>query len=370
MIEKMREIYALELSLLAKELKRFEGFYIDKFYEIGSNSFRIRISRKGTRAELICTLKNGIWDATEVPLQDSASNFTMAMRKRITGFLISWIKQAENDRIIMFGLSKGDAQMTLIFEMLGKGNLIVSDQDTKISLAYRQESFRERDIRNGKTYIMPKNDFLPYGSIMLAKERVLKGNGSIISELSKAINIGPLYLEEAIARCGINPRANISGVPADGLDKIINEIDKIISSAGKEYSIYSKNGEMVDYSACNIKKYDGLEHAEFGSVMETLREFYSKRIIQEQQAPKENKELKDLLASIEKQKKLAENTVEMIENNKMTAESIFKNMNDINYIIRILQKEKRITKEELQNRIRDIKIIDLDLKSKTVTVEV
>jgi predicted ribosome quality control (RQC) complex YloA/Tae2 family protein len=370
MTEKMREIYALELSLLAKELKRFEGFYIDKFYEIGGDSFRIRMSRKGVRAELICSLKKGLWEATEVPVQDSASNFTMAMRKRTAGFLISGIEQVANDRIIMFSLSKGDAKIKMIFEMLGKGNLIIAEQDMKVSLAYRQESFRDREIRNGKPYSMPKNDFLPYGSVRLAKERILKGKGSIISDLSKAVNIGPLYLEEAIVRCDLNPRLSSSEISAEQIDKIMDEIDNIASSAGGKCTIYSKNGEHVDYSVCKIKKYEAFERKEFGSVMETIREFYSKGILQVETIPKENKELKDVLASIDKQKKLAEDAVEMIESNKMIAESIFSRMNEINVIISMLQREKRITKEELQKASGSIKIIELDLKSKMVTIEV
>ena len=363
----MREIYALELSLLAKELKRFENFYIDKFYEIGEGAFRIRISRSGDRAELICAFKRGIWEAKEIPVQESATNFAMAMRKRVNGFLISKIEQAANDRIILFKLSKGEARMSLALEMLGKGNLILLDENMKISLAYRQESFKDRDIRNGKAYSMPKNDFLPYESISSIKQRAALG-GSIISVLSKAVNIGPLYLEEALARCNIDPKSAAASIPPPALDRLIGVISDIISNAGKDYFIYSRDGKLVDYSACVIKKYENLVQTRLPGIMETIRDFYSNEVTKS--TPKENKELNDLLASIEKQKKLVQESDTMIESNKMAGEAIFSNMKEINRMIEKLQKERRITKEDLQKTFDHIRIIELDLKNKTVTIEV
>jgi predicted ribosome quality control (RQC) complex YloA/Tae2 family protein len=91
--------------------------------------------------------------------------FCMYLRKHLTGTRIDEISQAQNDRIVIIRLSKnsqteGDAgsrKYNLIAELTGRaGNIILTDEDTKILMTMLKREIRERDLRIGSAYTLPQ----------------------------------------------------------------------------------------------------------------------------------------------------------------------------------------------------------------------
>ncbi|HUC38532.1 MAG TPA: NFACT family protein [Candidatus Acidoferrum sp.] len=366
----MREISALELSLLVKELRKYEGFHIDKFYELSKGSFRIRLSRGGTKADLLCVLKRMLCSMSSLEIPEEPSSFAMAVRKRIANFTIQSIEQLASDRIIVFKLVKGESSASIILEMMGKGNLIMTDNDGIITLAYMQADFKDRKIRNGEKYTPPRNDFVGYNSFDRLAERVKEAEKgtTLIAFLAKNVNVGSLYLEDALNRAETNPRVKIGAMAAKELGSCIYALKEEIKSAQDgNYFIYRKDGVISDYAVCEIMKYSDFESEKVAS----LQELYD--IIYESEAsahPEESEREKELKASIERQRELIKETAEEIESNKEIAEKIFNNMNAINALIEEVRSNKRITKEELQAKTHKIKILDVDLKDKEITIEI
>lgn len=366
----MREISALELSILAQELQQFVGFHIDKFYETSPGSYRMRLSKAGVHADMMCVLKKMICRASSIDSAEAPTSFAMGVRKRVSGFVIGSIEQVANDRILVFGLTKRDERASMIFEMMGKGNLIITDKDMTITLASLQVDFRDRSTRSGKTYAPPKNEFVTYQNLddLAGRVRESEEGSTLISVISKNINLGALYLEDALIGAGLDPKAKLGSINATDIKKAIDGIkQEIQSSKAERYLIYLDGGNAVDYSVCDIKKYSGLESKVFGSFQETLDAFYSMGAAA---APTESKAEKELKASIERQRELIKSTAEEIESNKEIGEAIFNNMNGINSMIGELKRNKRMTVEELQARTQGIKILGIDLKEKKVTIEV
>lgn len=295
------------------------------------------------------------------------SNFAMAARKRISGFSIDSVEQLAGDRIILFRLSKRDDKASLILEMQGKGNLIITDKDMKITLAYLQEDFRERSVRVRELYLPPKNDFVKYGAMeeLIGRAEGAEKETTMMSFLARNLNIGSLYLEDSLRRVGIDPRARLHLLGPSGMVKAIGAIEAEIRLAGGGGCIlYLENGGPKDYALCEIEKYAALQQ-ERCTLQEALERFYV-----EKEMPHESVEERELFASIEKQRALVGGIGPQIESNKAVAEIVFRNMKEINRMIAEARKNRRITKEEMNEVFRRVKTLEVDLKKKSFTIEI
>src|SRR5580693_1360814 len=102
----MRGISTAELAVLVNELQSYVGFYIDRFYEVSDGKFRLKLSKNKVQPNIQIILAHTINKTNYIEKQEQASNFTIAVRKRIEGFNIKSIKQLNNDRIVLFELKK------------------------------------------------------------------------------------------------------------------------------------------------------------------------------------------------------------------------------------------------------------------------
>lgn len=299
----MRTLSAAELSVLAGELKELEGFSIDKFYESGENSFRLRLKRGKEKAALQIILSRTINRTKYQEPQSRPSNFAMAVRKRTEGSKIESISQLDGDRIMVIGLEKNGDRVNVIIEMFGGGNLILADGGMVIDLAYRQAKFVDRVVEKGAVYAPPKH----------------------VSRRQESAN------------------------------------------AVRSAVFFNAAGRAVDYSAFG-GDVAGLVKKEYATLQEALDDFYHYGIELEQ--PQESEQERQLRASIEKQKELISKVGDQIGTNKTIAETIFRNMESINRLIGEARKNRRITKEELNAMSTEIKTIEVDLKKKSITIEV
>ncbi len=302
----MRVISAAELAVLAKELQDMYDFYIERFYEVSEGRFRIKLKRGKEQCNLQIILSHTINRTSYVEKQDQPTNFAMAVRSKIEGFQIKEIRQMNNDRILALALKKSDKEMNMIIEMFDKGNIILSDKSMNMLLVYRQRQFKDRIIKPNVEYKPPKQP------------------DSYKIEVPKVVN--PVIFRD-------------------------------------------KDGNAVDYSMAMPDKYKNFEKQEFSSLQELLDAFYFENPVGIEEE-KESEVVQQLRASIEKQRKILQDIDESISESKRMGDVVLSNMNRLNVMISELKKNKRITKQEAQSLFSDINIIDLDLKNKTITIEV
>ncbi|MEM3827480.1 MAG: NFACT family protein [Candidatus Micrarchaeaceae archaeon] len=373
----MREITTIEVSALVNELQSIRGFYFDKFYEVGRGRFRFRLSRQGEKEELLCILKHALNLTHYIEKGKQESNFYAAVRKRITGYKIERIEQLNEDRIIKITASRGEEEIGIVFEMFGKGNLLIVDKDMKILLAYTQAEFKDRSVRSGILYQPPQSKAVPLSmansqSVLRIISECKDKSTGITAFLSKSMNIGALYIENAIAGSGVNTKEEVDKVSGEEAARIAESIAAIKRyTTAPEPIVYRANGNAVDYAICSISKYEGLASIEaqhVGSLQEAL-DIYYHEITEENNRPEEAGEIKAIRKSLERQRELLKSVEEEEEHSRKAGETIFKNMELLNKVISELREKKRISVEELQNMFPEIKIIGLDLKDKTVTIE-
>jgi len=370
----MREMNSLELICLIKELGVIEEFYIDQFYQVDENKFRFKLSKKGEKANMQCILPIALYRTEVLEIKESASNFSIAVRNRINGYKIKKISQFNSDRIILINLEKGELKINIIFEMFGKGNLVLTDNEMKILLAYKVHEFKDRSVKPNATYMQPKSSSV---NILDRKsvESVVKGmkgkdiQTNVAAYLVKRIGIGSIYIEEALSRAGFGQSTKVNELNDKELDSLANSINEIINECLNKpiFLAYKKESTIFDFSLCRTSKHSGIETEEFNSFESILDIGYQNaEIIVEEK----NEEAEKTKASIEKQKEFLKDIDKEIAENKRAGTYLINNMHEINKLVQEARSKKNPKPEELQSIANNIEVLSINMKNKSMKIKI
>ena len=375
----MREITALELAALVNELRqKLPGLYVDKFYEIDENIFRLRLSKRGLQEDLIIDLTKTMNLTQYVEKGDNPSNFSIAVRKQITGFSIEALEQQGIDRVVTIRMRKGDSTVNLIIEMFGKGNLVVSDGSMKILLAYKVHDFKDRKIRPGEQYINPKGTAMAVHAQGLDKKAVseqleaaVAAKQNIYQALSRALGIGTIYVAEVLDSLGVDRQTPVSEITKEELSRILDRVEKVTGYITEPEPVLYRDpeGKAADYSLYDMdKSHPGLvaeRHRDIQEVLDILSHEEMSRVAKNVKSAKEE----EIESSIAKQESILSEMDSQIAANKTAGEAIFRNMGTVNKLIEYARATRKPTKEELKKMFPGLVIDDVDLKEKTITIE-
>ncbi len=371
----MRGITSIELHREIKEIRPLiEGSWLRKFYELGDGTFRISFYKSNAKTTLFIDLSCTINATSYQEPSPQASGFAMGIRKRLKNAKVTAIRQLSSDRIAEFRLSTYAGERMLIVELFGKGNLIIADPSTgRIEICYRNFASGSYLIKPGAVYKPPKamHDIFSAGENgikeILSSAESAEGT-SAIQAVSRSITIGPLYIEEALARCGINPRdpfkKNMAGTISESIYSIFHEAE---SSSPRIY--LSSDGNIKDYAICKLSRYAPLQEKQKESLNDILEELS----IPERKAKVEAEPKKLVVAketSLETQRKHMEESSASAQKYREAASKIYENLQQINYMFSLIRESRGITAEELGKSISGIKIIRIDYSKSIVEIEV
>jgi predicted ribosome quality control (RQC) complex YloA/Tae2 family protein len=303
----MRSILSQELTQLVKELQWMKGFHIAKFYESKADVFRLRLTKKGESADLRIILCKTVNKTVYIDETGPATGFAASFRNVLDNAAILGISQLNHDRIIEIDVAKGGTAFKIILEMFGKGNLLVTDSTDKIVIVYKRHKFADRDVIPGAIYTPPKNENMTEHILLEAMPVIYR----------------------------------------------------------------NENGMIVDYSIGKTpQKYEGLAKEKSGSLEELLdRVYYEDEKVESTPEDLERKKREqEITHSIEKQEKMINGAEKDIEANRLAGQAIFSNMTVINKMIEEARQKKHITVEELAAIFPSLKIKNIDLKDKTITI--
>ena len=374
----MREISTIELYAAVHELEKFSSYYIEKVYELPGMRFRIRLGKSGADQANILIIPGKVLGITDqIELVESPTNFAVALRKRRMNSQIDAIKLYNYDRIVSIEMHKGPVKANLIIEMFNNGNVILADDKMNILLAYERREYSDRNIAHGQQYAPPKNKPITIEDIydikrLESKLEALAGSSpgtGIAKLLGSSLNIGSLYAENSIMECKYATGQKAGEMQKEQLHKIAERLNALTHfMESPKPRIYADAGKAADYAICDIKKYELLERNDFDTVSAMLNAFYSAAA--EPARVQESRKSLELKASIRKQQEIIEKAQADMEAHKRIAEAIFNNMQLINQLVRKASEMKRFTKEELQEMFPSIKISKVDLKEKSISIEI
>ncbi len=370
----MRELYTLEILRLVRELKALEGFYVEQFYEVERNKFRIKLSMGGEKINLQCMLPYAINRTEFIELREEATNFSIAVRKRIANSKIKQVSQLNNDRIMAIALERAGSETNMIFEMFGKGNMIVADSKMMITLAYSIHDYKDRSVRPNRKYEPPRNS-----SVNIMDPREIKAvcgamgssgpDSTVANYLNKRIGIGSMYLMEAITRSGIAPESRVRDVDRKLYGKISDSINGIVRECTEnpKFLVYNGNGVASNFALCEMSRYSLLKADECASLEACLDIFYrnSPTAVTERSGDE-----KKISASMEKQKGILQGIDKEIRESKAMGDYIMNHMHELNSMIDSIRSNKNITEDEIKEIPSGARILSLNKKNKSVRIEV
>ena len=141
----------MELKAAVCSMADLYGLFINKFYLVSDDEFRLKLSKTGIKANLNCKLCYAFNRTSYIKRGEEVtqSTFEGALRKRIDNFIISKMDLINDDRIIDIQIEKSDTKKHLIIEMFSKGNIVLTDENYKIDLVYKPKEYRDRRIEVG-----------------------------------------------------------------------------------------------------------------------------------------------------------------------------------------------------------------------------
>ncbi|MDE1851640.1 MAG: NFACT family protein [Candidatus Micrarchaeota archaeon] len=367
----MRELSSIELKVVVDNLSATVGNgYLRKFYDLGNGSFRIGFYSDSQNHMLYIRLAEVMNLTGFAEEAGEATQFAMAMRKRIENAKVVGISQKGSDRIVIIGLEAAGSRHDIIIEMFGKGNMILADGNGTIELCYKRLEYADRAIRPKERYRFPKSSSYPFEELDAGKLRevaalAVDDGSKMIVALSKYVNVGPLYMEDAILRAGLDPKAKLSREDEARIAGSIADLFARIKEPRPR--AYIEDGKVVDYALADIRKYDTLESKEYGSLDAMLDELHMRERTAVEDPRK--RRIEELDVNIAKQRELAINLMKESEELAAAAGKIYENMHMINSIIGSFRSRKGVTLQELRAEFGDI-VKGLDLKNKTVIIEV
>jgi predicted ribosome quality control (RQC) complex YloA/Tae2 family protein len=378
----MRDIAAIEVGAVVDELRtRLDSAFFKNFYELGGGAFLLALSRERKEVDVYIRPNKTI-NATSFREQPpEPTQFAKSVRKLLAGARLRSVEQHGLDRIVTMAFEARGGERRLVAELFGKGNLLIVGKGDITELAYRNVSFRERETRRNMVYGFPKSgsigpeEMTPEGLARVIKE-VEGSEGKLISELSRRIGIGPMYIEDAIARAGLDPNAPASGQDV-GRSGIAREILSLLKAAGAPSPLIYRDradNEYVDFAILPLQKYKGskgIEGIPFrgeSPMNDLLDELYRKERSTGVDSGKAGK-IRELESSIGKLRKQKEELSGKAEEYAAVGNRIFERMGDINALIAQARAAKPKSAKDLEG-VPGIAIKSVDPKSKTIKIEI
>ncbi|RJS70782.1 MAG: fibronectin-binding domain-containing protein [Candidatus Syntrophoarchaeum sp. WYZ-LMO15] len=280
-----------DIAAVVLELRSFIGARIDKSYQHGTNTIRIRFrssyGKEGLRDLIIETGKRV--HLTSYPPQSPKlpPSFPMFLRKHTKGARIVDVRQPHFDRILEIELERGGEHMVLLAELFDPGNLMLLDRDQRIMLPMRTMHFRDRVIKRGEVYHYPESGINPLAMDENELFELFKrSKRDLVRTIAVGLKIGSLYAEEVFLRCELDKNmqaSTISHEEAAIIYRTINEIFDPIRKGDLKPHIVRRDDEMVDVLPFELVGYadETFRKEYFDSFNIALDEYYTRKALLE-----------------------------------------------------------------------------------------
>ena len=371
-----KQLTSFDLYVLAGELNdMLENARVNKTYQIAERGLKIKLHTSGGSRDLIitpdyvCVSKY----SRSVPMQPTS--FAMQLRKHLEGGFIRKILMHEFDRIVEFEIEKA-CKWTLIFELFGKGNVILCDSQRRITGLLESRKWKDRDLWAGREYKYPPSGANP---LEIDRERFIKilksSEKDLVRTLASDVGLGGFYAEELCLSANLDKNLNSGGLGDREVellyDVFYNLIDYFKQGKNKNFKIVYKGGEAMDVLPFESGTYSsqGFTCKEFESFNDAVDEYFGEGVVKKSLGrgeEKYNQELKRLTGIEAKQKETIENLSSEAVRCQEVGNLIYQNLNAVEGVIaEVRKKRKSMSDEEIVkkiNGVRGIKGNDLELE--------
>ena len=256
---------SFDLKALAAEWQELVGSHIDKVYQKEDEViFRLNVPGR-EKVELYS--KSGAWlcihEVEEKP--ETPPAFAQTLRRLLGNARIGEVEQRGFDRIVIVSADHVSGPLRIIFELFGKGNLVVVRGDTTVA-CLSTASYKDRVIRTNEPYAFP-----PAGVDPLELDRegfakaIREAKGQIVRMLASVLNLGGQYAEELCLRAEVSKDTKVKDLTDAQIDALYTALNNIVVAVDAERrpAVLSKEGRAIDATPIELLQHAGLEREEF-----------------------------------------------------------------------------------------------------------
>ena len=218
---------SFDLRALAAEWQDLVGAHIDKVYQRGDEVIiRINVPDRG-KAELFS--KSGRWlcihEIENKP--DSPPPFAQTLRRLLGNAIVRAVEQRGFDRIAVFRLERGADAFDAVFEVFGKGNLMVVKDGTTVVALFPQ-TFKDRAVEIGEPYAFPAAGVDPLELDRSGFANTLRGaKGQLVRVLASVLNLGGAYAEEICLRGNVDKETKVKELSDAQVDALYTALNNV-----------------------------------------------------------------------------------------------------------------------------------------------
>jgi len=266
----MHELTNLELHFIVQELQRLVGTHLEQVYGAGDERFRLKF-RGASGGEVIVDLKRKLIYFTKRVEKSEAEpdDFVSGLRRRLENAKVEAVEQHKFDRVVVFRLRSKEGTFNLIIEIFSNGNIVVCDDSLAIVQCLRREEWKDRKIAVHEKYIFPHSGPFEPGALGDAKLDAMMTEKHIIATLARAVPLGTIYLEEALAKADISPTEKGREVETKRLKALASAIKEIMTA--KVFSVHHLE-RGPQFSCYPLSDYESAKRTEYKTLSECIDE--------------------------------------------------------------------------------------------------
>ncbi len=357
-----KEMSSFDVRSIVTEISGVEGAHMDKIYHWGAKNVLFRLNVQGAgKKELF--FRDGKWlysPATKPETPTMPTSFASFLRKYIDNARVGKVRQIGFDRAVEVELAKSDGDYKLIFEMFGGGNVLLI-KDGIILNCLIQKTWKDRSVRPGSEYVVPKSRFDPTESSeedFIASFR--SSDSDAVRTLATSVNLGGQYAEEVCKRIGIDKSTPAKDVPDSVVSEMYAAMKGIVKYAieSPEPTAYLKDGKIEDFAPMRLESRSDLESKSYSTMSEMVHAFMLEIADAEEEAFVDPEVVK-LNRRIAKQEETLEGYKEAEEELRKKAEALYTDYQKTSELLAVLEDQsKKITWEKLKEGAMKIPFVE------------
>jgi len=336
-----KSLNALDLMAIVREFKPLHQAYISNVYQISDSIFQFKFG--GFKCNVIFELGRRInisgFDFEKPKIPSSFCNF---LRSRISRAKVLEVSQLGFDRIISFKLSNG---LSLVFELMDGGNILILDSEGKIIGVYRERESGGRRLFNGEIYCPPKvRGFNPVDCVVDEAYNMLIGfEGSLVVALTRVLNLPGEVAEELCIRCGLDKKLKASSIDHASFENIISVFRDMVSSVidgSINPQIITDGGRIVSVVPLDFQLYSGFEAEYFKDFNGAVDEYFHRLMsieFEDLKAKVRGEVEGRFKASIQKQKEILRNLEEEAAKLRSLGNLVMGNLSFIDEVLNVIR---------------------------------
>ena len=366
-----KEMSSFDVRSVVNEMSALKGAHMDKIFQWGNNVLlRMNVQGQGKKDVFF---KDSRWlympeRKPETP--QNPQSFATFLRKYLDNALIGDTYQAGFDRVVIMEVFKTERDYKLIFEMFGGGNVLLV-LDGKIMNCLVHKTMRDRSVRPGEDYVMPRRRFDPTSSPREEFTEIMKASTSdAVRTLATGANLGGQYAEEVCAVSDVPKNTPIPELDDERMNRLYDSMKEIVDvmMSGNGSVLYRDDKGIVDISPVELSIYNGLQAERFDTMSKAIDS-----LIQETDEEKAEEyvdpEIVKLQKRVAKQRETVEQYREEADELKAKADAVYAEYQRIDELLKVLNEQsKKLTWEKLKEGAMKISFVDSIDPSKNIVV--